>query len=86
MDEGAAITDDFLASIFDHRGISRKKRLHVLNQSLDMLFERSSERIEPVHAADEVVEGFAGQYVFDAKRNHGHARADGSFDLLGNVG
>jgi hypothetical protein len=23
-----------------------------------MLFERSSERIEPVHAADEVVEGF----------------------------
>ena len=60
--------------------------LELPDEALEMLFERLCERIEPVNASDEVVEGLSGPHVFDAKRNDGHAGADGPLDLFRDVG
>ena len=50
-----------------------------------MLFHGRGHGVEPVDRADEIVEGFSGGNVFDAKGKNGQAAADGAFDFFGDV-
>ena len=85
MPSAVAGADSVAGCASDPRAAPRKQCFDVRRQPLKVDFQRRRQSVEPVDAADKIIQRFGRRDIFYAQRHDGHALADRSFNFLWNV-